>query len=311
MKILVTGGRGMVGRNLVEALKNKDHQVVAPSRSELDLTDYKQVEAYIRSERPDMIVQTAGRVGGIEANMNHPVAFFLENWDINRNIIWSARQGGIKKMINLGSSCMYPKDVEGELVEEMILSGPLEPTNEGYAIAKSAAARFCAYIAQEDPEYRYKTIVPCNLYGRHDKFDPQVSHLLPAIVDKIHKAIESGSNEVSIWGTGEARREFLFAGDLADLIIYSLENFERMPMVMNAGPDEDMSINSYYQIAAEVMGFRGQFVHDLSKPVGMKQKKVSTEKLKKFGWKPKTDLRRGIALTYEFYKQSLAEKTLR
>ena len=188
----------MVGKNILESSNFKKFQLFAPNRSELNLFNYSDVLIYIKNLKPDFVIHCAGRVGGIQANMKHPVAFLVENLDINRNVIMAARAAGVKNLINMGSSCMYPRNAENPLREDMILHGELEPTNEGYAIAKIMAQRLCSYIRKEDASFLYKTLVPCNLYGRHDKFEPEHSHLVPAVIRKLHEAKVQNILEVDI-----------------------------------------------------------------------------------------------------------------
>jgi len=301
MRIMITGANGMVGKNLLEHAGIKNHEIFAPLRSELDLFDSVSVENYVSRIAPDMIIHTAGKVGGIQANMREPVNFLLENLDMGRNIVWAARKSGVKRLLNLASSCVYPRNAPNPLREEYILTGELEPTNEGYALAKVTVARLCQYISNQDPDFQYKTLLPCNLYGRWDKFDPAHSHLIPAILHKLHRAVVTGQDAVEIWGDGLARREFMCSADLADCLVEGVGRFEALPAVMNVGLGHDYSINEYYEISAEVVGYRGHFVHDLSKPVGMKQKVVDTERLTQWGWQPKISLRDGLASTYAFY----------
>jgi len=305
MRIFLTGRRGMVGQNFVECPIAASHEIVAPSSHELDLRDYEAVYSWLARTSPDVVVHAAGRVGGIQANIREPVAFLVDNLDIGRNVIMAARKAGIRRVLNLGSSCMYPRNAPNPLKEEMVLSGELEPTNEGYALAKILVARLCDYISREDPQFGYKTVIPCNLYGRFDKFDPTNSHLVPAIIHKMHQARVNKSNEVEVWGTGQARREFMYAGDLANCMWHSLENFETLPQLMNVGLGSDRSILEYYQAVARIVGYSGSFVHDLAKPEGMAQKLVSIERLEKWGWRAGTTLDDGIAQTYEFYLQGL------
>ena len=183
----------------------------------------------------------------------------------------------------------------------MILTGELEPTNEGYAIAKIACERLCEFISRENPEFQYKTIIPNNLYGKNDKFKTENAHMLPAVIHKIHVAKMNGQSSIEIWGTGQVRREFFYSGDFGDLISYCVENFDRLPSVMNAGTGIDFTIDQYYQAVAKVVGYEGQFTHDTSKPEGMTRKLLDVSKLKEFGWTAKTDLETGIRKTYEFY----------
>ncbi len=293
----------MVGRNILEHPAIEDFQVLAPRSSELDLRDFSSVQQYLARQKPDLVIHAAGKVGGIQANMLEPVGFLLENMDMGRNIMLASYQAGVKKLINLGSSCMYPRNFSEPLTEGMILKGELEPTNEGYALAKVVTARLCDYIVREDPSYQFKTLIPCNIYGRHDKFDPKYSHLLPAIIHKVHQAKVNNDPTVEIWGDGSARREFMYAGDLADAIVSAIENFESLPSYMNIGLGHDYTINEYYQAAADVMGYRGKFVHDTTKPVGMARKLVSVERQLEWGWKFKSDLASGIQNTYQFYQE--------
>lgn len=303
MKILLTGAGGMVGKNFLEHPAINTFEVLAPRSKELDLRDFSATQAYLDKHRPDMVIHAAGKVGGIQANMREPVGFLLENLDMGRNIVWASSQVGIKQLINLGSSCMYPRNHNEPLREELVLKGELEPTNEGYALAKVVTARLCEYITREHASYQYKTLIPCNLYGRHDKFDPVHSHLIPAIIHKVHQAKQQGRETVEIWGDGTARREFMYAGDLADALVQAIKRFDTLPDTMNIGLGYDYSINEYYKAAADVMSYSGSFVHDLSKPVGMARKLVSVERQDAWGWRAEKDLKAGIAETYAFYLQ--------
>lgn len=303
-RLFLTGGGGMVGRNIQDHAAAAGWQILAPRSAELDLTDAEAVQAYIAAQSPDLIIHSAGRVGGIQANMANPVAFLDENMAMGRNVIMGARAAGVKRLINLASTCMYPREGQNPLREESILTGQLEPTNEGYALAKIMAMRLCDYIRQEDETALYKTLIPCNLYGRHDKFDPKHSHLVPAIIHKVHQAMTSGAPSVEIWGDGTARREFMFAADLADAVWKAVDDLDSLPGALNIGLGHDHSINDYYRTVAEVIGWQGDFTHDLSKPVGMKQKLCSTERQSAWGWQAPTSLRAGIAQTYHSYLES-------
>lgn len=304
-KILLTGGGGMVGRNLLEHPAIGEFDILAPRSSELDLRDFGAVQAYLQKNQPDMVVHAAGKVGGIQANMREPVGFLMDNLDMGRNIVWAAHQAGVKRLINLGSSCMYPRNHSEPLVEELVLKGELEPTNEGYALAKVVTARLCDYITREDGSFQYKTLIPCNIYGRYDKFDPAHSHLVPAIIHKVHQAKQGGQDTVEIWGDGTARREFMYAGDLADAVLRAITNFDTLPAYMNVGLGHDHTINDYYQAAAEVMGYTGGFVHDLGKPVGMARKLVSVARQQAWGWSARHALRDGIEKTYNYYLKEI------
>jgi GDP-L-fucose synthase len=305
MKILVTGGNGMVGKNILEHPKAAQHVLLSPSSSELNLRDYIAVNAYLKKHQPDLIIHSAGLVGGIHANIARPVDFLVYNLDMGRNIIMAAQENGIKRLMNMASSCMYPREAQNPLQEELILKGELEPTNEGYAIAKVVATRLCEYIVKENPELQYKTVIPCNLYGKYDKFSPEHSHLVPAVIKKIYEAKQNNATEIEIWGDGLARREFMYAGDLADFVFYAIGKFDQMPQNINVGLGFDYTINEYYETIASVIGFEAKFVHDLSKPIGMKQKLIDDTKLKQFGWKHQTSLEEGIKKTVEYFKTSV------
>ncbi len=306
LKILITGSNGMVGRNIVEYKKDaKNYNLLTPSSEELNLLDRVSVDSYIKNTRPDIVIHCAGIVGGIQANMANPVKFLVDNTQMALNIIMASQEAGIKKFINMSSSCMYPREAINPLGEELILKGKLEPTNEGYALAKITSTRLCEYINREDNTFLYKTVIPCNLYGRYDKFDPKHSHMLPAVIKKIHEAKVNKQDSIDIWGDGEARREFMYAQDLADFIYYALENFENMPQNINVGLGHDYTINEYYQTIANVIGYKGEFIHDLTKPIGMKQKLIDDIKLTKFGWKHKTFLEDGIKKIYKYYLEEV------
>lgn len=305
-RLLITGGSGMVGQNLREHPGIAGWDVLAPGRADLDLTDSAAVHQWFNRMKPDAVIHAAGLVGGIQANMANPVAFLTVNASIGQNIILAARASGVTRFLNLASTCMYPRHLDTAMSENLILTGELEPTNEGYAIAKILATRLCEYIRREDPALQYKTLIPCNLYGRHDKFDPAHSHLVPAVIHKVHEAKRTGADTVEIWGDGTARREFLYAGDLADAALRALDDIAVLPDLMNVGLGHDHSINDYYATVADVVGWTGQFVHDLSRPVGMKRKLSDVTRLGEWGWTAPTNLRDGLRLTYDFYLERAA-----
>lgn len=307
-RIFLTGGSGMVGRNIQEHPAAAGLEIFSPDMDQLDLSDFAAVKACIADFKPDLVIHAAGRVGGIQANMANPVSFLLENMDMGRNLVWASRQCGVRRLLNLGSSCMYPRNAANPLKEEMVLQGELEPTNEGYALAKIVVSRLCSYISRQDPEFSYKTLIPCNLYGRWDKFAPEHSHMIPAVIRKLHLAKLRGDSTVEIWGDGTARREFMFAGDLADCVHRAVAGFESVPELMNVGPGADHSVNDYYRAVADVVGYAGSFTHDLSKPAGMARKLVDNTRLRNWGWEPKVPLKDGIAAAYEFYKSNYGDE---
>ena len=298
----------MVGKNILEHESSKLHVIFAPKREELDLLNKKSVFNYIKKNKPDLIIHAAGIVGGIEANINSPVKFLRDNIDMGINLISTSLENGVDNFLNLSSSCMYPKDVENPLKEDLILKGELEPTNEGYALAKIVTTRLCEYISRENYLKSYKTIIPCNLYGKYDNYQPESSHLIPAIIYKIHKAKENNQETIKIWGDGNARREFMYAGELANFIFYAVENIKDMPQNINVGIGHDYSIKEYYNAVLKEIGHPLQFEYDLKKPIGMKQKLVDIEKLKKFGWSNSINLDEGIKMTYKFFKQGVKDE---
>lgn len=300
-RILITGASGMVGRNICQHSSSQDYELLVPSRKKLDLLDKASIDSYLSFHKPDMIVHCAGTVGGIQANMREPIRFLMNNLNMGTNLIMSAREQNTYRLINLGSSCMYPRDAKNPLKEDMLFRGELEPTNEGYAISKLTVAKLCEYVSRENSQFKYKTIIPCNIYGHFDNFDPSSSHMIPAIIRKIHEAKIKNINMIEIWGDGTAYREFMFAADFSDCIWRAIKNFDTLPQNMNCGLGQDWSINEYYQIAAEVISYQGEFSHDLTKPVGMKRKLVDSTLLSKWGWKPSFSLQQGMKSTYEYF----------
>nr|P33217.2 RecName: Full=GDP-L-fucose synthase; AltName: Full=GDP-4-keto-6-deoxy-D-mannose-3,5-epimerase-4-reductase; AltName: Full=Nodulation protein NolK [Azorhizobium caulinodans ORS 571] len=299
-KLLITGGRGMVGRNLIACAARSGWEIIAPTSVDLDLRNAEAVEQYIRRQLPDVVVHAAGVVGGIHANIADPIHFLADNAAMALNVVMSSFRSEVVTLINLSSSCMYPACIEGPLKECDILRGPFEVTNEGYALAKTVGLKICEYI-DKLPNFNYKTLIACNLYGVGDNFDPRRSHLLPAIIEKIHKASQCGSESVSIWGDGTARREFMFAYDFAKIIIKALEVPELIPSSMNVGVGKDLSVLEYYSLVARVIGWSGEFVYDLNRPVGMRSKLMDITHLTALGWVPERSLEGGIRSTYQYY----------
>lgn len=308
MKVLLTGSNGMVGRNILEHRSARNYTFLTPSSSEVNLLNSESIEAYCLGHRPDVVIHCAGLVGGIQANMKMPVRFLTENLEMGKNILLAADKSGASRVLNVASSCMYPKDHQGLLEEDMILTGPLEPTNEGYAIAKIATMRLGQYLNKESGTQKYKTLIPCNLYGRWDKFGDQHSHMIPAVIKKVHQAVVEKSSSVEIWGSGNARREFMDAADVADFVFFALDNWAMVPEIINVGLGYDYTINEYYQAVARVLGYEGGFHHDLEKPEGMKRKVVSVARAQALGWKSTTTLEEGIRKAYEFYLENKGTK---
>jgi nucleoside-diphosphate-sugar epimerase len=301
MKILLTGSRGMVGNNIANHSHAQNHEILTPTSAELNLLNSKNVQSYIDTNKPDMVIHAAGIVGGIQANMAEPVKFLVDNMQMGLNILMASKTHKVKRFMNLSSSCMYPRDAQNPLSEDLILKGELEPTNEGYAIAKVASTRLCEYINREDESFLYKTVIPCNLYGKYDKFDPEHSHMIPAVIRKINDAKNNNLKSIDIWGDGLARREFMYTADFADFVYYAIDNFRVMPQNINVGLGHDYTINEYYQKIANVVGYQGEFTHDLSRPTGMRQKLIDDTRLKEFGWQYQTTLEQGLQKTYEYF----------
>lgn len=299
-KILLFGSTGMVGKNIMLSDISKKYTFLHPSRDEVDLEIYNEVYNYIEIHKPDIIINAAGLVGGIIKNSKNNYNFLDKNIAINYNIIKSAQENNVNNLLNISSSCIYPKNHDLPLKEEDILTGELEQTNEGYALAKIMALKLCNYISLENNQFNYKSIIPCNLYGPHDKFDEDSAHMIPGVINRMHKA-KTDKIDIDIWGTGNVRREFMFIEDLVDFVYFSLNNFNRMPNVLNVGLGYDHTINEYYNTIAKVINYKGDFKHDISKPEGMKRKLVDVEKLREFGWKHKYTLEYGIKKTYQYY----------
>ena len=299
MNILLTGSTGMVGRNILEHQNSSAYKIFNPTSSELNLLDMGSVNHFLKNHKLDLIIHAAGHVAGIEANISNPAKFLTDNMLMGINIINASRCAGIQKFINIASSCMYPVNAKNPLSEEQILDGKLEPTNEGYALAKIAATKLCDYISKEDPSLKYKTVIPCNMYGKYDNFNPQSSHMIAAVIKKIHDAKSQKKQSVDIWGDGKARREFMYAADFADFIFYSIKNFEKMPNIMNVGIGHDYSVEDYYISISKILNYEGSFNYEINKPVGMPQKLLDSNRLLKFGWTYKTDLDNGIRYTYD------------
>jgi GDP-L-fucose synthase len=308
MKILITGSRGMVGHNLLENEDINRHDIFKPASSELDLLNFIDIRNYLKRIQPDMIIHCAGKVGGIQANMKDMYGFFTNNIIMGINLIKTAKETGIKKFLNLSSSCAYPRNYKNPLKEEYILQGELEPTNEGYALAKLSIQKMCEYISREYPDFQYKTLIPCNLYGRWDKFDEEKSHMIPSVMKKIHQAKKMEIQEIEIWGDGFARREFMYAADLAAAVARAVNNFDPVPNIMNIGLGYDFTINEYYETIKKILRYTGTFTHNTSRPVGMKQKLLDITLQTQWGWSPGTELEEGINKTYQFFTEEYSNE---
>ena len=300
MKILITGGSGMVGRNFMDDLRVKNYTIFNPSSSELNLLNPELVNAYIKKYMPDMIIHMAAKVGGIHSNIANPSDYFSQNLEMGYNLISISRKNGIRKMINIGSSCMYPKNFPEPIKESDLLTGKFEETNEAYAMAKVSIAKYCEFISSEKG-YNYKTVIPCNLYGKYDKFSDKNSHMVAAVIKKIFKAKSENKKYVEIWGDGSVRREFMYAADFSDFIFFSIENFDKIPQYLNVGLGKDYSVLDYYKLTAELLEYKGEFEFNLNAPVGMKRKLVNSKLVNSLGWTYNTNLKLGLSNTINYY----------
>ena len=308
-KIYVAGHRGLVGAAIVRALQQQGHhRLVMRSHNELDLTEQSAVREFLNRERPDAVIMAAARGGGIHANNTQPAEFIRDNLLIQDNLIDASHRAGVGKFVFLGSSCIYPKLAPQPIKEEYLLSGSLEPTNEWYAIAKIAGLKMCqAYRRQYG--FNAISLMPTNLYGPGDNFDLQNSHVLPALIRRFHEAAQRGDATLAVWGTGTPRREFLHVDDLAAAVVHLLKTYDGEPIV-NIGWGEDVSIRELAEMVAAATGFGGRLVFDASKPDGTPRKLLDTSRLTSLGWKPRIALKDGIAQTYAWFREHIAEARL-
>jgi GDP-L-fucose synthase len=300
-KIFVAGHRGMVGSALIRRLESESFSnVLVCDRSKLDLRDESGVAKFFAEERPDVVILAAAKVGGIKANNDFPVEFLLENLQIQNNVICSAYENGVRKLLFLGSSCIYPKLAPQPIPETALLSGPLEPTNEAYAIAKIAGIKLCQAYSRECGA-NFISVMPTNLYGPNDNFDLETSHVLAALLRKAHEAKTRKESKLIVWGSGKPRREFLHVDDVALACVLLLEKYDS-PEIINVGCGEDISIRELAELICELVGFDGELAWDTTKPDGTPRKLLDITKLRALGWKPSIPLRAGITQTYEWYK---------
>jgi GDP-L-fucose synthase len=302
-RIYVAGHGGLVGSSICRRLQAGGYRNLIGRRSrELDLTRQADVEAFLGQERPEYVFLAAAKVGGIMANNNYPAEFLYRNLMIQNNVIHSSYMNGVKKLLFLGSSCIYPKFAPQPMKEEHLLTGELEPTNEPYAVAKIAGIKMCqAYNRQYGTDYI--SVMPTNLYGPNDNFDLETSHVLPAMIRKFHEAKTTGRTSVEIWGTGTPRREFLYIEDLADACVHLMESYDDSGII-NIGVGEDISIKDLALLVKKIVGYAGETVYDASKPDGTPRKLLDVSKLRSLGWKAQTSLEEGIRRTYEWYLQN-------
>ncbi|PYL04861.1 MAG: GDP-fucose synthetase [Verrucomicrobia bacterium] len=305
-KIFVAGHRGMVGSAVMRRLKTEAFSnVVTRERAQLDLTNESAVAKFFEQERPHIVLAAAAKVGGIKANNDYPVEFLVENLRIQNNVIRSAYENGVRKLLFLGSSCIYPKFAPQPILESTLLSGPLEPTNEAYAIAKIAGIKLCQAFSREYGA-NFISAMPTNLYGPNDNFDLETSHVLAALLRKAHEAKTRNDRKLVVWGTGKPRREFLHVDDLAAACLLLLEKYDS-PEIINVGCGEDISIGELAELICEIVGFDGQLAWDTTKPDGTPRKLLDVSKIRALGWRPAITLRDGIKGTYDWFVANFAQ----
>ncbi len=305
-KIYVAGHKGLVGSAICRRLKEKGYaNIIVRSHAELDLTDQKAVEGFFDEEKPEYVFVAAAKVGGILANSTYPADFIYNNLVIATNIIHASYKGKVKRLLNLGSSCIYPKLAPQPIKEEHLLTGSLEPTNEAYAIAKIAALKLCEFYNRQYGT-DFVSLMPSNLYGPGDNFDLRTSHVLPALLRKFHEGKAEGKDEVVVWGDGTPLREFLYVDDLADACVFIVEKNGRLPDLINVGTGEEISIKELAEEIKNAAGYDGRIVWDSTKPNGTPRKVVDVSRIHALGWRHKTALKDGIRKTYEWY---MSERT--
>ena len=301
--IFVAGHRGMVGSAICRRLhKDGFKSVLTRVRVELDLLDRDAVRSFFEREKPSVVADAAAKVGGILANSEQPVEFLLQNLTIQNNLIQAAADFGTRKLLFLGSSCIYPKLAPQPIPESALLSGPLEPTNDAYAIAKIAGIKLCQAYTREYGK-NFISAMPTNLYGPHDNYDLHNSHVLPALIRKVHEAKQAGAKSITVWGSGNPRREFMHTDDLADACVFLLDRYDQ-PELVNVGCGEDVTIRELAETVCDVLGFDGSLEFDTSKPDGTPRKLLDISKIKSLGWSPKIPLREGIADAYRWFMEN-------
>ena len=295
-KIYVAGHRGMVGSAILRRLANVRCDIITAGRDEVDLERQEQAERFLAATKPDVVIVAAAKVGGIHANSAYPAEFISQNLAIARNVVHASYLAGVKKLLYLGSSCIYPQLAHQPMREEELLTGPLEPTNQWYAVAKIAGIKLCqAYRRQYGADFI--SVMPTNLYGPGDNYHPENSHVVPALIRRFHEAKENGLATVKVWGTGKPFREFLFVDDLADACMFVLEHYSDEQHV-NVGSGEEVTIAEFAKLVAQVVDYRGELAFDASRPDGMPRKLLDSSKLAKMGWRPRIPLQTGLTRTY-------------
>ena len=306
-KIYISGHSGLVGSAIMRRLKNDGYNtVVVRTHAELDLTDAKAVELFFQNERPEYVFCAAAKVGGLHANDAFMADFAMENLKITINLIDSAYKNGVRKLLYLGSSCIYPRECPQPVKEEYLLSAPLEPTNEGYALAKIIGVKLCDYYKKQYGA-DFISCMPANLYGPNDCYDESKNHVVPALIQRFHNAKINNTPSVEIWGTGKARREFMYVDDAADACVFLMNNYSG-PGIINVGNGNDTSIGELAQVISDVVEYKGRIEFDLSKPDGMPRRCLDSSRILDMGWKPRTPLYQGIEQTHQWYLDNIVKK---
>ena len=309
-RILITGSTGMLGRSLVRNLQdNINFELITPLRSELNLLSEDETLSFLKSESPELIISTAAKVGGIGDNESNSYDFLIQNLKMQINLINGAHLSNIQDLIFIGSSCVYPGNITEEIKEEMLLSGPLEKTNEAYAVAKIAGV-FQTKILQEKFKRNYFTVMPSNLYGPYDNFSVSTAHVLPAMIHKFHKARINGESTVELWGDGSPKREFVYVDDISEAVALLID-FKPKEAMLNLGAKYEISIKELSEVISEIVGFDGEVLWDNRKPNGTMRKRLDSSRMKTLGWEPKTELRDGIRQTYQWFKENYDSETIR
>lgn len=299
-KILITGSNGMLGKNIIKDKRSKKYKISKISRDKIDLKDQKKLMTYLKKVKPDLIIHCAAKVGGIGDNYKKNLEYFRENSEINNSVIISAKLLGIKNLINFGSSCMYPALAKKPLREKSISIKGLEKTNEGYALSKIMSLQICKMINREK-NYKYKTLIPCNLYGPYDNFSLEKGHMIQSAIKKIYNAKRKKLSSIEMWGTGKAKREFMYIQDLVDFIFKIIQNFSTTPDVINVGTGKEYSIKKYYKTIFKILKFNPKIVYIKNMPEGQMSKVLDVKNSKKLDWSSKIDLQNGIKKTIEYF----------
>jgi GDP-L-fucose synthase len=305
-RIWVAGHRGMVGRAILRRLASEDVEILTVDRLNLDLREQQAVRQWVANAKPDVVILAAAKVGGIIANDSYPADFLFDNLAIETNVIEAAHLANVDRLVFLGSSCIYPKFAPQPIKEDALLTGPLEPTNEWYAVAKIAGIKMCqAYRRQYGR--RYISVMPSNLYGPNDNFNLETSHVLPALIRKFHAAKAAGAPEVVVWGSGTPLREFLYVDDLADAVVFLIDRYDAGEPI-NCGAGSDVSVRQLAEMIGRVAGFKGKLVFDTGKPDGTPRKLMDSSRLAALGWRPKTSLEEGVSEVYRWFTRTQAKK---